>query len=189
MNLSYLIILLSFTNFSFGQTIEQIKSDNDAIAFLRNNFPAMDSFRYSVNSDSDSHENKKWGISDFDKNGKPDLLITGTIDGLRNLAYVVLEGADNQYKIKDVTPGGYFLIPVSVIKNIDNDNVIILQQTVSTKNWSDTIIHKFGVFLKYNSSVEARKISLLHYRSTACLRACPVYKIIIDDYNLEFCKY
>jgi hypothetical protein len=42
-------------------------------------------------------------------------------------------------------------------------------------------VHKFGVFLKYNSSVTQRKISLLHYRSTGCLGSCPVYKIIIDD--------
>ena len=101
---------------------------------------------------------------------------------LRNMAYVILASADNEYTLKDVTPGGYFLIPVSVIKNIGNETVIILQQSVSTKKWSDTLIHKFGVFLKYNSSVQARKFSLLHYRSTGCLGSCPVYKLIIDEF-------
>ena len=183
MKFSYLIILFSLTNFSFAQTIEQIRSDSDAIAFLRTNFPALDSFRYAVSSGSDTSENRKWDVSDLDKNSKPDLLITGTMDGLRNMAYVILAEADNNYKLIDVTPGGYFLIPVSVIKKIGNDHVIILKQSVGTKVWSDTLTHKFGVFLKYNSSVQARKISLFHYRSTGCLGTCPVYKLIIDSSN------
>jgi len=178
---SFIIILFSATSFSFGQTIEQISSDSDAISFLRNKFPALDSFRYPESTGGNSPENKKWEVADFDKNGKSDLLITGTTDGLRNMAYVILAGADNEYTLKDVTPGGYFLIPVSVIKNIGNETVIILQQSVSTKKWSDTLVHKFGLFLKYNSSVTQRKIALLHYRSTGCLGSCPVYKIIIDD--------
>ena len=181
MKLSYLIILFSFTNFSFGQTIEQIKSDNDAIVFLRNNFPALDSFRYPESTAGDFPENKKWGVADFDKNGKPDLLITGTIDGVRNLAYVILAEENNQYKLNDLSPGGYFLTPVSVIKSIGNDNLILLQQSVSAKKWSDTLIYKYGVFLKYNSSVKQRKISMLHYRSTGCLGGCPVYKIMLDN--------
>jgi len=127
-----------------------------------------------------SPEKKNWGVADFDKNGKADLLITGTIDGLRNLAYVIMASLNNEYTLKDVTPGGYFLIPVSVTRNIGNEPVIILQQSASTKKWSDTLIHKFGVFLKYNSSVKQKKISLLHYRTTGCLGSCPVYKIIID---------
>lgn len=181
MKFGFLYILFSFTNFSFGQTIEQISSDSDAISFLRNKFPALDSFRYPESAESNSPENKKWGKADFDKNGKADLLITGTIDRLRNMAFVILASPNNEYTLKDVTPGGYFLIPVSVIKNIGNEPVIILQQSVGTKKWSDTLVHKFGLFLKYNSSVTQRKIALLHYRSTGCLGDCPVYKIIIDD--------
>jgi hypothetical protein len=123
---SFIIILFSATNFSFGQTIEQISSDSDAISFLRNKFPALDSFRYPESAVSNSPENKKWNVADFDKNGKADLLITGTTDGLRNMAYVVMAGTDNQYTLKDLTPGGYFLIPVSVIKNTSNEIVIIL---------------------------------------------------------------
>ena len=183
MKFSYLIILLSLTNFSFAQTIEQIRSDSDAIAFIRTNFPALDSFRYAVSSGSDPSENRKWDVSDLDKNSKPDLLITGTVDRLRNMAFVILAEADNNYKLIDVTPGGYFLIPVSVIKEIGDEQVIILKQSVGTKVWSDTLTHMFGVFLKYNSSVQARKISLLHYRSTSCFGACPVYKLIIDSSN------
>jgi hypothetical protein len=179
--LSYLIILFSYSNFSFGQTIEEIKSDNDAIAFLKNNFPALDSFRYPESTASDFSENKKWDVADFDKNGKPDLLIAGTIDGAKNLAFVILAEGNNQYKLNDVSPGGYYFTPVSVIKRIGNDNVILLQQSVSAKKWSDTLIYKYGVFLKYKSSVKQRKISMLHYGSTGCQGGCPVYKIMLDN--------
>src|SRR5688572_30525194 len=121
MKFTCLTILISLTNIVFAQSIEQIKSDDDAIAFRRKWFPALDSFRYAVIASSDSSENRKWDVSDLDKNGKPDLLITGTVDRLRNMAYVILAEADNNHKLIDVTPGGYFLIPVSVIKEIGNE--------------------------------------------------------------------
>ena len=181
MKITFLILLFFIAAISFGQTIDQIRSDKDAITFITTNFSDLGNLRYSENRSNDFLENRKWDVADFDKNGKADLLITGTTDSVRNMAYVVLAGTSNQYTLKDVTPGGYFLIPVSVIKKIGNDNVIILLQSVSTKKWSDTLIYKFGVFLKYNSFVRDRKISLLHYRSTGCPGSCPVYKIIIDN--------
>ena len=185
MKLSYLIILLLFTNISFGQAIEQLKSDGDALAFLKKNFPELDSFQYATNSASKSSESKKWDVADLDRNGKADLLISGTIDGVRNIAYVVLADGDNHYRLEDVSPRGYYLVPVAIIKKIGNDNAILLLQSVSGREWLDTLTFKYGVFLRYHPPgiTKTKKISLLHYRST-CPGDCPVYKLIIDSSNV-----
>jgi hypothetical protein len=183
MKLSYLIILSLFTKISFGQAIGQLKSDSDALAFLKNNFPALDSFQYGANSAVRSTETKKWDVADLDKNGKPDLLISGTLDGIRNVVYVVLAEGDSQYRLEDISPGGYYLVPVSIIKKIGADNAILLLQSVSGREWLDTLTFKYGVFLKYHAVVPTKKISLLHYRSS-CPNDCPVYKLIIDSSNI-----
>ena len=181
MKLVSLIILFAISNISFGQTIEQIKSDQDAIAFIANLSSGMSNFRYPNNPNFDSLKHRKWDVADFNKDGKADLLITGTNDDIRNLAYVVLTTADSKYDVKDLTPGGYFLIPISVVQKVGDDNIIILRQSVSNKEWSDTMVYKFGSFLKYNASPKTKKISLLHYTSTGCLGSCPIYKLIIDS--------
>ena len=58
--------------------------------------------RYPESTASDFSEKQEMDVADFDKNGKPDLLITGTIDGIKNLAFVILAGGNNQYKLNDV---------------------------------------------------------------------------------------
>jgi len=184
MKLSYLIILLLYINISFGQEIGQLKSDGDALAFFKKNFPALDSFQYATNSGSKSSERKKWDVADFDRNGKADLLISGTEDGIRNMAYVVLAEGDNHYRLEDVSPGGFYLAPVAIIKKIGSDNAILLLQSVSGREWLDTLTFKYGVFLRYHPSGITKKISLLHYRSTGCPGDCPVYKLIIDSSNV-----
>ena len=183
MKLSYLIVLLLFADISLGQAIEQLKSDSDALDFLKNNFPALDSFQYVTNSTGKPSASKKWDVADFDRNGKADLLISGTLDGVRNIAYVVLAEGDNRYRLEDISPGGYYLVPVSIIKQIGNDNAILLLQTVSGREWLDTLTFKYGVFLRYHAFVPTKKISLLHYRST-CPNDCVVYKLIIDSSNV-----
>jgi hypothetical protein len=184
MKLSYLIILLLSTNISFGQAIERLKSDDDALAFLKKNFPALDNFQYATNSASKSSESKKWDVADFDRNGKADLLISGTVDGIRNMAYVVLAEGDNHYRLEDVSPGGYYLVPVAVIKKIGSDNAILLLQSVSGREWLDTLTFKYGVVSEISPNRYNKKISLLHYRSTGCPGDCPVYKLIIDSSNV-----
>ena len=184
MKLYYLFLLLFVTNISFSQAIEQLKSDGDALSFLKKNFPALDRFQYGTNSTGKSSESKKWDVTDFDRNGKADLLISGTADGVRNVAYVVLDVGDDHYRLEDVSPGGYYLVPVAVIKKIGSDNAILLVQSVSGREWLDTLTFKYGVFLRYHPPGITKKISLLHYRSTGCPGDCPVYKLIIDSSNV-----
>jgi len=184
MKFIFLVVILFITNISFCQAIGQLKSDSDALAFLKEKFPALDSFQYVSKPGSTSSESKKWDVADFDKNSKADLLISGTVDGVRNMAYVVLADGDNHYRLEDVSPGGYYLVPVSVIKKIGNDNAILLLQSVSGREWMDTLTFKYGVFMKFHSVVITKKISLLHYRSTGCPGDCPVYKLIIDSSNV-----
>ncbi len=183
MKLSYLIVFLLFGNISIGQAIEQLKSDSDVLAFLKTNFPALDSFQFAPTSSNKYSESKRWDVADLDRNGKVDMLISGTVDGVRNTAYVVLAEGDNRYRLEDVSPSGYYLVPVSIIKKIGNDNTILLLQSVSNREWLDTLTYKYGVFLKYRPPGITKKISLLHYRST-CPENCPVYKLIIDSSNV-----
>src|ERR1044072_8352527 len=158
----------------WGNAIDAIRSDADAISFIHHYFPEYDhseiNFETFPNNELSAHAGDSikflhWAICDLDSNGENDLLLFNVrgfpdVVGLfsKNGNYEKVESA---VKMKKDGPYG------ARVKNLNGLNLILLfheqppsydleTRIVTPSHYAyDTLIYKFGLFINYVANPHA----------------------------------
>ncbi|HXB10480.1 MAG TPA: DUF6438 domain-containing protein [Bacteroidia bacterium] len=189
------LFLFLFSIPLFANDIDMLKTDRDVEKFIRAEFPALSDARVAYKDFlypdfikqriADSLHVKLWQKTDFDNNGKSDLLVFISTGGQNYLTAIMDEGVS--YGVHFISKWPFADIYFPVVKKTDNSTLLLLYKTCAFCHGTnensiktDTLIYKFGSFIERTVNPPSYKIEKVEFSTGACEGTCPVYSITIQ---------
>jgi len=186
--LLFFLLFILFSATLFANRVDNLKTDNDVLEFLKSINPDFRSERYDpiqlrstetirndLNCDglADQWQVKNWEKSDFNEDGLTDLSVI--LYWYNYGVYVVMDDGHDDFK----------LIPLSynIHEKCKLAKSIILKGKpallFSEKKLIDTLIYKYYGFIELNNHPPDYSIDSIEFRTGACYGNCPVFSIKI----------
>ncbi|WP_419701939.1 DUF6438 domain-containing protein [Mucilaginibacter sp. NFX135] len=208
--MKYLLLFLIFSSFivsALANGIDNLKTDNDVLKFMLKtdtNFSYKGEPQITVvptdtlfkllkcNDVARQWSIKSWEKTDFNQDGKTDLLVMLKMS-VGFYVYAVIDKGDNTFKMLPMNQGHTgdnceMAKPIMINKqqlllfyskmlrmHRDKDEL-----TVDTGPRIDTLILKHGNFVEYNPKPDNYQISYFTIEAKGCYGDCPVYKLQVS---------
>lgn len=180
MRASIALLLLSISSFCLGNKIDDLRTPEDVLKFVKRTFDKQDKFH--IKTDKKSIDFKYIKL-DINKDGLTDILINGIY-----LYAIIDKGGRNNFEEEYI--GGnnynYQLLSLDTIKSLP---LFVVQKDDGYDSETgkdiifkpDTLINLFGGFIEYNSSPKQIDFKQLKVMTSPCFRTCPIFELTINN--------
>lgn len=190
------VFCLALTSRASANKIDDLKTDADAIAFIRSLLKKRDieiNLRYDKNTNEAEAKTRieSWGKADLNADGLTDMVFNINIG-----TYGVIAQKNNKFNVFNLT---YTLFPdlsrFESAKIIQHDQLQLVafysrkarvlprSTPVSFHEDSltvDTLTYKLNSFIEYNPAPQKKEIAGIAFRTEMCFGECPIFSIDID---------
>jgi len=185
----FAIFFVLLTSTLFANRIDNLKTDNDVIEFLKSINPDFSSVRYNqielrstetlhleLNCDSlaDKWQVKNWEKADFNEDGLTDLSVI--LYWYNYGLYVIMDTGNDDFRLIQLSYNIHE--KCKLIKPIISKGQQLLLFT--EKRVIDTLIYRYYGFIELNRNPIDYGIDSIEFRTGACYNNCPVFSIRID---------
>lgn len=185
----FAILFVLLTPTIFANRIDNLKTDNDVLEFLKSINPDFRSVRYNqielrstetlhrdLNCDSlaDKWQVKNWEKADFNEDGLTDLSVI--LYWYNYGLYVIMDTGNDDFKLIQLSYNIHE--KCKLIKPIISKGQQLLLFT--EKRVIDTLIYRYYGFIELNRRPLNNDIDSIEFRTGVCYNNCPVFSIKID---------
>lgn len=182
--LSRILILffISFTSEVYSIVIEDIKTNDDVVLFVKNHIREAYDFKLAKKTDYssghlyDSLKIQPWELLDLNKDNKLDLIVNGVLEEQYEYFQVIIINKGKGlyvYERISLIESTYPKIISYIIPTEINKWTIIIYKDLKSINcsnygntWKDTLIYKYNNFLEYNANTNNKKAKLIRITYT-----------------------
>jgi len=172
----------------FANRIDNLKTDQDVIEFLKSTNPDFSSPNYNkidlrsseiirqdLNCDgiADKWQVKNWEKADFNQDGLTDLVVI--LYWYDYGVYVVMDNGHNNFKLHTLSYNIYEKCELAKAINSKGQPLLLF----SEKKKIDTLVYKYYDFVELNRHPSEYEIDSIEFRTGPCYGSCPVFSIKI----------
>jgi hypothetical protein len=177
---SITILLILFSSICFGNKIDNLKTPEDVLKFIKKTFEKQD--RFQSKPRNPKAIDFKFIKLDINKDGLTDILINGIY-----LYAIIDKGGRNSYEEKYIG-GRHFNCQLFSIDTSKELPIFIVQKDNDYDNETDkdivfkpdTLILKYGGFIEYNSVPKEIDFNEIKISSSPCYGNCPIFELTIS---------
>ena len=175
------ILLFLISSVCFGNKIDDLKTPEDVLKFVKKTFDKQDRFQ-SIQRNSKAI-NFKFIKVDLNNDGLTDILINGIY-----LYAVIDKGGRNNFQ-ENYIGGRLFNCQLLSIDTSKEIPILIVQKDNDYDNETDkdivfkpdTLTNLYGGFIEYNSSPKQIDFKEIKIMSSPCFGTCPIFEITINN--------
>lgn len=181
MRVSISIFLILISSVCFGNKIDELKTPEDVLKFVKKTFDKQDRFqpiRRNLNA-----IDFKFIKLDLNKDGLTDILINGIY-----LYAIIDKGGRNNFE-ENYIGGSHFNCQLLSIDTSKTIPTLVIQKENDYDNETgkdiefkaDTLINMYGGFIEYNSSPKTIDFNEIKIMTSPCFGTCPIFELTIND--------
>ena len=177
--------LISFSflficNLAFGNKIDDLKTPEDVLKFIKRNFDKQE--RFHIKIEKTNAIDFKFMQLDINKDGLTDLLINGIY-----LYAIIDKGGQDDFE-EQYIGGRHFNCQLLAIDTTSKLPLFIVQKDNDYDNETDreivfkpdTLINLYGGFIEYNPSPKPIQFEQIKIMTSRCFGTCPIFEMTIN---------
>jgi len=176
---SVFVLLLLFSSICFGNKIDDLKTPEDVLKFIKRTFDKQD--RFQTKPRTPNAIDFKFIKLDLNKDGLTDVLINGTY-----LYAIIDNGGRNNFE-ENYIGGRHFNCELLSIDSSGKLPLLIVQKDDDYDNDlgkdikfnPDTLVNNYGGFIEYNSSPKQIDFNEIKIMTSPCFGTCPTFELTI----------
>lgn len=181
MRTSISILLLVISSVCFGNKIDDIKTPEDVLKFVKRTFGKQD--RFHIKTDKTNSIDFKYIKLDINKDGLTDILINGIY-----LYAIIDKGGRNNFE-EQYIGGRHFNCQLLSLDTTKSLPIFIVQKDNDYDNETgkdivfkpDTLINLYGGFIEYNASPKRIDFKQIKITTSPCFGTCPIFEMTINN--------
>jgi len=175
------IFLILISSLCFGNKIDDLKTPEDVLKFVKKTFDKQDRFQ-TIQRNSKAIDFKFIKL-DLNKDGLTDILINGIY-----LYAIIDKGGRNNFE-EQYIGGRHFNCQLLSLDTTKSLPLFVVQKDNDYDNETgkdivfkpDTLINLFGGFIEYNSSPKQIDFKQIKVMTSPCFGTCPIFEMTINN--------